>query len=828
MAHPPGFALYTLLGRLWIAVLPFLTPARALNLFSALTGALTLAVVAATVNRFARGGGDSGRAETLAPTPWPGMLAAAALGVSTTFWSQSTTANIRGLTGLFTALCLWALAQEGGRRKKEEGKAAPRFSFLLPASCFLFLSLGLLHHASLAFMGVIFGLYWLLSERNYAHPRRWLLAIGAALLPLPLLLYLPMRGAQGAFLAPPYLNTWAGFWEHVLATGFEGDFFYFAHLAALPDRLAIFGNILAFQFGPLLLASFALAVPFAFRRDRRYSLMLLAAFLVHVFIALTYRAPQTVEYLLPAYVVMAVALGIGTEYAIRNTGRVLRIAYSVLLALSVVTLSLRNLPSYLTLARDRSAREYAEAVLNEAPPGAAVLANWHWATPLWYLQKVEGKRPDVEVNYVFPQGDSLAETWVRRVRETLPARPVVVTSFYPVEYAASGYRFLPLDLKGRTGPAPVQSVAGTAWEVRAGPLAELPPDLRPIALSFGDRWRLIGYRAEDTLLVPATALPVSLAWQTSGPPEDTHFFTQLIGPDSALYAQADFDHPAGSYTSGEVILDRALLTLRPDSPPGEYTLIVGAVGPDGTRRPSGERDFAPLRLLNVGLASEPPVTRHRVNHSFGNASLVGYDFDFTLPDTARLYLNWRLTRGSQVIVILAGDSPFTELTLPAGSGYLTTATDLPPDLPITIASGSSRVSLPLPSPSDRYLPLGGSLILTGVRVRETAPGQFVVDLDWLSARPLAEDDIVGVSLVGDGWRAQSDGVPAGGAIPTLKWIRGSVIHDRHRLAAPLGATGPARLELAVYDHFTNRVMPILNPDVAALGATVPVGEVTLP
>ena len=45
VAHPPGFALYTLLGKLFISLIPYGTPAYRLNLFSAFLGALTLVVV---------------------------------------------------------------------------------------------------------------------------------------------------------------------------------------------------------------------------------------------------------------------------------------------------------------------------------------------------------------------------------------------------------------------------------------------------------------------------------------------------------------------------------------------------------------------------------------------------------------------------------------------------------------------------------------------------------------------------------------------------------------------------------------------------------------
>lgn len=840
VAHPPGFPLYTLAGRVFTGLFGFLSPARTLNFFSALTGALTLGVVALTVRRFT-------------PSPWPGLLAASALGVSTTFWSQSTTANIRSLTGLFTALCLYALSvsRAKGDVPSVTGHGS-RFTFDDPPSTlhaptpivhalrsllhaprstlfFLLLSFGILHHPSLLFMGVVFISYWLLQERNYAHPRRWLAPIGLGLVPLVVLLYLPLRGAQGAFLAPPHLATWSGFWEHVLARGFEGDFFYFAHLADFPNRLSILGNLLNFQFNPLLLAGFALALVFAFFVDWRYNLMLLASFAVHTFVSITYRAPQTVEYLLPAYVVMAVGLGIGvsriTCHVSRVTFDVLRFAFPILLllfSLGVLSLFSRNLSSYQALSRDKSTREYAEGLLLAAPEGAAVLASWHWATPMWYLQEVEGLRPDVEVIYVFPEGESLAETWVRRIGETLVVRPVVVTSYYPSEFGATGYRFLPL---------------GPAWEVRDRPVTEAPPELQPVNAVFGERWRLAGYRLERLALAPGESTAVTLAWQNTGPSEDINFFAQLIGPDGSLYAQVDFSHPARTYQAEEGLVDRGLLTLRVDALPGDYALIAGAYTPDGVRLVTpDDQDFIRLGVVQVGMAQTPPVTRHQhYFRSVGAVRLVGHDFDLTLPERARLYLHWRLGDSPQPVVVWAGEEPFIQLTLPPGSGYLTTATDLPFDQPISLTPDHHAPSwlsprFPAADPGERYQALGSALVLTGVQIAQTGPDEFRVDLDWLSAGPLTEDYIVKVDLVGPGyaWRVGSDNVPAGGAIPTLKWVRGSLVHDRHRLIAPEGAEGIARLELAVYDHFTQRVLPILDPDVALLGATVPLGAVEAP
>ena len=95
VAHPPGYPLHTLLGRLmtWI---PFGSIPWRVNLLSALLAAATLALVSAIVRHL------TGRRTA-------GLAAALALGGSTTFWAQATMANVRTPTAFLTALGVYAL-----------------------------------------------------------------------------------------------------------------------------------------------------------------------------------------------------------------------------------------------------------------------------------------------------------------------------------------------------------------------------------------------------------------------------------------------------------------------------------------------------------------------------------------------------------------------------------------------------------------------------------------------------------------------------------------------------------------------------------------------
>ena len=213
------------------------------------------------------------------------------------------------------------------------------------------------------------------------------------------------------------------------------------------------------------------------------------------FIVATYRAPQSVEYLMPAYVPIALGIGCAISLPFRlltpqPPGPRLRLPeglpalLTAALLLPIPSLGRAHLPSYRTLHNDRSAREYAESVLLDAPRGAHILANWHWYTPLRYLQLVDGQRPDVDVTYIYPQGaTTMPYAWPQRIAHELETsdRPLIVTNHYPT-YADLPQRLVPHggaflvprmelqeELEGRKGTSRIRRVrvnvdAPDGWE----------------------------------------------------------------------------------------------------------------------------------------------------------------------------------------------------------------------------------------------------------------------------------------------------------------------------------------------------------------------------
>ncbi len=796
VAHSPGYPLYTMLGWLF-AHLPFgPNPAWRVNFFSAITAAATVALVFRT-------------ARQLTGSVWGGLAAALTLGSATTFWATATTASIRPLTAFFTALSLHALITQ---------YANDRRLIILAAA----LSLGLTHHPSLIFPAFIFIIYLLLIDPDLLRqPRRWIKPIAVFVLGLLVLIYLPLRG-------PPELSTLPGFLERVLALGFRSDMF----ALNLFDRLVILPILLRFQFNPVLLLAALIGALILLRRDGKLAFLLLGSFLVHTAINLSYDAPQTVEYEIPAYVSLALLVSIPfreiSNLKLKISNRwplfILHSSLFIFLIAGAVNL-LAHFPSYRTLSQSRDTRSYAETLLCEAPADAVILSNWHWFTPMRYLQKVEGLRPDLLIRYVAPSGKSLAENWVSKIEEYVPQGPVVVARYFEPEYASLPYRFEPL---------------GEAFLVRIEPNVALPSNLIPLDVVLGEQIALLGYRLETDEVDPTRPLVLTLAWSPVVPPtSDVALFAQLIGPDGRLWsATQDPRHPATRLTRDEVIVERFVIYPLLHAPPGDYALVVGAYLPDGRFITVDGADAVPLTTVHLQPSATRPVTRHpRFARFASGPTLIGADYDTGVPGQVRLYLHWAGSGAEATLQLLdkSGAVLGEGHVPPLERGqYATVAFDLP-TAPAHIAlldsDHSRRWNLlfdglaPLRSPTlgERYVPFGDALVLVGFDgpVRALDPGiDVTLGLHFLGARPLERDYIISTPLVGldsDGnqvWRSTDntvDKVPALGAIPTFKWIRRSAVFDPHRLTIPDDAPpGPIVGSLVVYDHYTQALLPALD------------------
>ncbi|MCP4357800.1 MAG: hypothetical protein GY796_07285 [Chloroflexi bacterium] len=103
-----------------------------------------------------------------------------------------------------------------------------------------------------------------------------------------------------------------------------------------------------------------------------------------------------------------------------------------------------------------------------------------------------------------------------------------------------------------------------------------------VNLPVGDSITLIGYtQNEVSNLKPGDILQLTLFWQTAVPLEQrTKVFLHLIGPDGQLVTQRDSEpggalKPTNAWPPNETIVDNHGLLLPTDLPPGKYTLLLG-------------------------------------------------------------------------------------------------------------------------------------------------------------------------------------------------------------------------------------------------------------
>jgi len=813
--HQPGFPLYTLVGKLF-TLLPFGTPALRLNMLSAFLAAGTLTLVSAAVRRLIGGyGGLLG-----------GLVAALVLGTSTTFWAQATVANIRMPMAFFTAWCLYELAVFRALHLK---LTASRPSLVRFALAF---SLGLSHYFPLAFMGLFFALFIVLVDPTLMRqPRRWwrpFLVFAAAQL---VWLYLPIRAAIAPAPETIGLTNLGGFLWYVSGQGFAGDYLAFAGPAHLYSRLMLLPTLFQFQMNIALLAAALVGAILLIWRDWRAGLMLVGGFLIHTFIAITYRAPQTVEYEMPAYVALAVMLGygVGQISSIQFPISCFRAAIGYLqstIAAGVIVAGLANglahAPSYIALANDRSTREYVEPILRNAPPDAIILSDWHYATPMWYLQTIEGLRRDVYVRYVFPiGGQEWSQVWRNLIEENVGRRPVIVTHYWGVQYSTMPYTFEPFE---------------QAWLVRSSPSFDVPPDLIPLSTEFDGKIRLVGYRLNHTRVSPGQSLEVTLAFRSIGWLDRDYSLTvQLVGADGGRRTQRDRGYPTRAFVPGQVHIDRFTLPLEPTLPPGRYTVMVGvySMQPEGgfhDLTTAGGARLATVAALEIEPGKEALPTLHPLDVPLANGpTLTGVDYDLSVPSSRRVYLHWR-GPGRAGLVAAMGDEKIVLPELPPGAAVVT-AFDVPLTLPLRLtvrrSAGAwgwpiSIVELPASHPSDRYVLFSDEMALIGLNTprRQVKPGQPLdLTLRFLALRPLVSSDVISVRVEVVG---ASDDRPAANAFPTFKWIAGSVVDDRRQFVVPADA-GPGRVSghLTVYDEFREDVLPPLD---ARMGDSVPLGD----
>lgn len=376
--HPPGAPTYLLLGDLFIQ-LPWGEPAWRLNLLSTVmaAGAAGLATVA-IFYLLQKTNGDA-QSPTLA---FISLAAGLSLGLSPLLWSQALITELYAPATFFAALVILLTL-----------RASP------PWLLGLAWGIGLGNHLTLLFLAPLVA--WRVWQGEKGRLQRLVTTCLLTLMGWGIM-YGPVLLTRRHTPSPwGDVSSIAGWWELVSGRLYR-SYVFGLPLVDWPQRLLAWAGLLARQFTPpgAVLAGVGLAHLWQVRRSLAFA-STLAFGLINVY-AIGYDTTDSLVYLALALPVAALWLGIGLSLTVSWLGRQIRHSpWSqrwVLLFLLLPLFQMLFFWNQMDLSDERSAVEWAEQVMRQAPSQAIVLTDRDAHTfALWYVHDVLDERPDVSV-----------------------------------------------------------------------------------------------------------------------------------------------------------------------------------------------------------------------------------------------------------------------------------------------------------------------------------------------------------------------------------------------------------------------------------------------
>ncbi len=619
IAHPPGYAFITLLGKLFQTVIPFGEISWRMHLLSAASATLAALFVYGTVKTVISLQSPISNLQSSIIA----LFAALVVATAVNFWQHAIHANPHIITATFLAanlyfLTKWAVENEAVKRwKGEEMKKRLPLHLFTPSPLLLFAfsaGLGVTHHPLTVFGFPAYALFIVWVRPSILKEWRTLLKmVGMALLGLSVWLYYPLRSPSVPF-GPTSMNTLNGFLDHVLARGLSESLPYFG-LADQWDRLIVFWSILRLQYSlpVILLAIWGLIWPFLpftrsplhpFAATRRLVALYALAFLSFYAFVISLRAQDIMAYILGPLLIVGLLAGIGLyglwEVVNRKGAKIAerfpalrpsRLCGSILFIFIILGPGLqivRNVPLVSLRHYDEGAA-YVTAVFDQfanSNEGAVLLNDWEHMTPLWYAQFVEKRWPDPAD--VRPEFVSAAKPWVEFVYDFLPGGPVYLSN-YRRDVVDAGFRLRP---------------SGPFYQVVEPGDSSIPTQLTLVNAAGGEI-EVVGYALPQRSVAAGDCVPFTLAMKTSG---TNDFYVPILHIGAMeLPFTTDSHLTTPNWQPGEIIVERFDFALPHNLSGGSYPVTLNL-------KNLSQDETIPLNLslgdLDVQPYPHPPKTDH--------------------------------------------------------------------------------------------------------------------------------------------------------------------------------------------------------------------------
>lgn len=555
IAHPTGYPLYTLLGKLFTYV-PIGNIAYRVNLLSAVFGAAAVALLYLLIYQISLIKNPERFSSFLSllsmgPVYVGSVVGALLLAVGPVFWRQATVAEVYTLNAFFVILILLVATTA----RPESLRTTYWLAFLF--------GLSLTHHRTMLLLSPGLVAYLLLVYRTRLFSIRVvLLTVLLAVLPLLLYLYLPLRGHIGS-LDGTYENTWTGFWRHVTASGYGT--FIFENPFGQERGFAYYFGLLADQFYTTVLGFIGLI--YLFRRGP-YKVLVLTGFtfLSYFTFNIFYNVADIDVFFIPVFLIWAVWSGIGAIFLLETAAKFKLTAWRLPLvglllavfAIMIIQLFRSGYPAYTWQIHDYGLDLLQQPDLDEKPVIVGILGE---ITLIRYFQQTENRRLDIETVAADLEAERMAA-----VENLLDEGNSV---------------YLTRELDGIAERYSLRAV-GPLIKVNPEPISTPPEVANLVNQTVAPGITLVGYTVSRVPHTGDGPAPVrlTLVWQVDAPLEaDLKVSARLLNPDGETQAVVDaapvhFAYPTSAWRPNEIITDVYDLVLPPDTPPGSYTPLI--------------------------------------------------------------------------------------------------------------------------------------------------------------------------------------------------------------------------------------------------------------
>ena len=391
IAHPTGYPLYTLLGRLF-SLLPLNDVIFRVNcmslFFICFTNLILFSIFLVLEKNFKK------KNEKLVNIDiWSAFITALLFSFTPTLWSQATSNEVYALNVLFFGLIILLVLLWKRRWKEFRGD---KILYLLIFAYAL--SFGN-HMSTLLILPALVFIFISTSGKTFIQPKRLILILGLFFLGLTIYIFLPIRSSQNPIMNWGNPQSWVTFKRQV--TGWQYQVWMFAESTdALVANLKNFIKLFFHQFPWYLLPLSFLGMYRLFVHDRKILIFFLIFFLVNVFYGINYVIPDIDPYFFGAFLVNAIFIGVGLHSVFRiiENSRLQKIISQSLIILFILLplFSLKKNYFEADRSKDYFAYDFASNVMRSVKKDAVLMTNvWDHYSPWLYLRFVELKRPDL-------------------------------------------------------------------------------------------------------------------------------------------------------------------------------------------------------------------------------------------------------------------------------------------------------------------------------------------------------------------------------------------------------------------------------------------------